>query len=182
MNLVHPIKDLNTVAQFKAKLKEKNYRDYMVFTMGINVGLRISDLLPLRVEQLLDKQYLEIVEEKTNKPKRFLINSQIQNEIKMYVEALGLEPSDYMFNSRFKGKHLSRIQCWRVLEATAKELGIEGFGTHSLRKTFGYHHFKRNKDLAMLQKIFNHSSQSVTLAYIGLTDEEIDKTIEDFFI
>lgn len=182
MNLVHPIKDLNKVAQFKAKLKEKNYRDYMIFTMGINVGLRISDLLPLRVGQLLDKQYLEIVEEKTNKPKRFLINSQIQNEIRMYVEALGLEPSDYMFNSRFKGKHLSRVQCWRVLEATAKELGIESFGTHSLRKTFGYHHFKRNKDLAMLQKIFNHSSQSVTLAYIGLTDEEIDKTIEDFFI
>ncbi|BDC55819.1 hypothetical protein TM2_24880 [Bacillus altitudinis] len=64
-------------------------------------------------------------------------------------------------------------------EAT-EYVGLDSIGTHTLRKIFGYWHYKKFKDVALLQEIFNHSSPDVTLRYIGITQETMDKTMDDF--
>lgn len=61
-----------------------------------------------------------------------------------------------------------------------KRIGLEEIGTHTMRKTFGYWHYQQYKDVAILQEIFNHSSPSVTLRYIGINQDNIDKSYMNF--
>ena len=77
-------------------------------------------------------------------------------------------------------RSITRIQAYRVLNEVAEQIGIDEVGTHTMRKTFGYHHYKQNKDVAILQDIFNHSAPSITLRYIGITDDIKDDTLKDF--
>ncbi|ADQ42061.1 integrase family protein (plasmid) [Caldicellulosiruptor acetigenus I77R1B] len=183
MEKVQPIRDVELIQQFKKLLKQKSLRDYMLFVVGINTGLRISDLLKLKAGDVKNKEFIVIREEKTNKPLRFPINEYLKQELENYISSMQLKDDDYLFQSR-KGENrpISRIQAYRILNRTAKQLGLDEVGTHTLRKTFGYHHYKRFKDVAMLQEIFNHSSPSITLRYIGITDDEIASTIKDFYL
>jgi len=87
-----------------------------------------------------------------------------------------------MFPGKYPGRPLTRQQAYISLHETAEELGIERFGTHSMRKTFGYWHYKKYKDVALLQSIFGHVSPSITLRYIGIEQDEIDASTRDFFL
>ena len=89
---------------------------------------------------------------------------------------------DYLFTSRKGTKPITRVQAYRILNEVADKLDVAEVGTHTLRKTFGYWHYQQYKDVAILQDIFNHSSPSVTLRYIGITDDIKDKTIEGFYL
>lgn len=57
---------------------------------------------------------------------------------------------------------------------------MDSIGTHTLRKTFGYHFYQKYKDLALLQELFNHSAPSVTLRYIGINQDMIDDAMREF--
>jgi integrase len=127
----------------------------MLFVIGINTGLRISDILKLKVSDVKDKTHIIIVEQKTNKNKRFLINSKLREDINNYIDSMDI--NEYLFASRKGDKAISRIQAYRILNDVADRLGIEEVGTHTLRKTFGYWHYKQHKDVAILQDIFNSS-------------------------
>lgn len=81
-----------------------------------------------------------------------------------------------------QNEHITRVQAYRLLNIVAKKIGLEEIGTHTLRKTFGYWFYKKTKDIVMLQKLFNHSSPSITLAYIGIEQDEIDEAYDDFEI
>lgn len=181
MDLVQPIRDKKVIEQFKNELLKNGLRDYMMFVIGINTGLRISDILNLKVVDVKDKTHITITEKKTTKNKRFLINSKLREEIDKYID--GMSEDEYLFQSR-KGnnKPLTRVQAYRILNNVADKLGVEEVGTHTLRKTFGYWHYKQHKDVAILQDIFNHSAPSITLRYIGINDDIKDKTIEDFYL
>ena len=151
----------------------------MIFVLGINTGLRIGDLLNLKVEDVKNKKHIIIKEQKTSKNKQFLINENLRRELDKYIE--GMSEHEYLFQSRVgQNKALSRFQAYRILSAAGREAGLERIACHSTRKTFGYHHYKRYKDVALLQKLFNHSSPSITLDYIGITQDIIDDSIEDF--
>ncbi|MGM0438761.1 MAG: site-specific integrase [Bacillota bacterium] len=179
MNKVEPIRDKNKIKEIKSILKKKSYRNYMLFVLGINTGLRIGDLLSLKVEDVRNKSHIIIKEQKTSKNKQFLINENLRRELNEYIE--GMAEHEYLFQSRVgKNKALSRFQAYRILSAAGREAGLERIACHSTRKTFGYHHYKRYKDVALLQKLFNHSSPSITLDYIGITQDIIDNSIEDF--
>lgn len=182
MNKVQPIRDKKLIADFKKLLKSNDDKYYIMFTIGINTGLRISDILTLKTGMVCGS-HVNIVEKKTGKPKRFLINDILRLELDRYVAEHKLSTDDYLIQSR-KGinKPITRVQAYRVLNDTAKLLGIPEVGTHTLRKTFGYWHYKQYKDVVMLQKILNHSSPSVTLQYIGITDDMIDKSIQEFYL
>lgn len=181
MKTVQPIRDKQTIELMKNELLKNGYRDYMMFVLGINTGLRISDILELKVSDVKDKSHITITEKKTNKDKRFLINSQLRADIDKYI--VGMQDWEYLFQSR-KGdnKPISRVQAYRVLNKVAEKLGVEEIGTHTLRKTFGYFHYQINKDVALLQELFNHSAPSVTLRYIGINQDVMDKTIEGFYL
>lgn len=179
MNKVEPIRDKNKIKEIKSILKKKSYRNYIIFVLGINTGLRIGDLLSLKVEDIKNKSHIIIKEQKTSKNKQFLINENLRRELDKYIE--GMSEHEYLFQSRVgQNKALSRFQAYRILSAAGREAGLERIACHSTRKTFGYHHYKRYKDVALLQKLFNHSSPSITLDYIGITQDIIDNSIEDF--
>lgn len=178
MNLVQPIRDLAKIEEVKSILKRNSYRDYFLFVFGINTGLRISDILPLKVRDVKGQDYIILTEKKTDKPKRFIINSDLKAEIQAYIK--GMATDDYLFPSRMRGKPLSRIRAYAILHKAGDQAGIGEIGTHTLRKTFGYHFYKKHKDIALLQKIFNHSAPSVTLRYIGIEQDEIDDALRNF--
>lgn len=176
---VQPIRDKEKIDCMKKYLKRKSERDYFLFHMGINIGLRISDLIELKVEDVKDKRFTYVKEQKTKKPKKIKINAALQEAIADYISFMELEDDDYLFQSR-NGGHISRVQAWRILNEAADHCGLDEIGTHSLRKTFGYHYYQKTKDVAMLQEIFGHSAPSITLGYIGITDEMIDESLENF--
>ena len=179
VNIVYPIKDKEKIAQMK-KILSTNKRNLLLFNLGINSGLRVSDILALDIKDVKDKTFIELREQKTNKYKQFPINERIQNDIKIFIQDKDID--EPLFLSQ-KDNRLSRVQAYKILRKAAKEVGIEVYiGTHSLRKTFGYHHYKQFNDIVLLQKIFNHSSPSVTLRYIGMEQETIDESYKKFFL
>lgn len=179
MVCVEPIRDKEKIDIVKRILKENGSRDYLLFLMGINSGLRISDILKLKVKDVKDKEYIELIEQKTNKYKRFPIANSFKYELEEYI--LGKRPNEYLFASQKGGKSISRIQAYRIICNACVNAGIKArIGTHTLRKTFGYHFYQENKDIALLQQIFNHSASSVTLKYIGINQDIIDSKLNAF--
>lgn len=179
MNSVNPIRDQEKIEQMKKILREQSFRNYFLFVAGINIGVRVGDLLRLKVGDVRERSHIVIREQKTGKEKKFKINDNLQREIDCYVR--GRADDEFLFLSRQGGKRpLTRVSAWRILNSAAKEAGLEGIGTHTMRKTFGFHYYRMSKDIAMLQKIFNHSSPAVTLRYIGITQDAIDESLERF--
>lgn len=181
MKEVQPIRDKDKIEEMKSELLKKGLRDYMIFVLGINTGLRISDLLDLRVEDVKDKTHIILTEQKTGKIKRFMINGLLREDIDKYIK--NMSDNEYLFQSQ-KGNNrpISRVQAYRILNNAASKIGLNEIGTHTLRKTFGYWHYKQYKDVALLQELFNHSAPSVTLRYIGINQDIMDRTIEDFYL
>jgi len=177
MEFVQPIRDLKQIEAMKAILKSKSERDYLLFVLGINTGLRISDLLALTVGEVWQHkpaEFIEIREKKTGKSKRFILNQSAAKALKETSYLKGADLKAPLFPSR-KGGAISRIQAYRVLNAAAELAGINEIGTHTLRKTWAYHAYQAGTDLSLIQQVLNHSSPSVTLRYIGITQDDIDR-------
>lgn len=177
---VEPFKNIKDIEKIKQYLKGKdNLRDYTIFTIGINVGLRAGDLLSLRWGDVLEggkiKKTVYIIEEKTNKGKDLELNKSAREAIQTFKDTIdNVDVDDYIFRSRKGNEHLQVRSLHKIINDVVNELKIKGnYGTHSLRKTFGYHRYINNVKLETLQKIFNHSTQAMTLKYIGITKEVI---------
>ena len=156
-----------------------------MFVFGINSALRISDILPQRVWDVRGKTHHRVKEKKTGKTRRILMTEGLRSEVAKYIQ--GKADSDWLFPSRKGDQPITRQRAWDILNRAAREVGIDGLiGTHTLRKTFGYHfyyfHPVYHHDVAMLQKMFGHSSPSYTLRYIGVDDAMIDAAYEDFYL
>lgn len=182
MNFVQPIRDPAMVEDIANYLKKRNERNYIMFQLGINTGgLRVSDILQLKVKDVLGKKYITLREIKTGKQKTIIINATLRKALDSYIE--GRDPEEYLIKSREKtNQPITRSMAYKILRDAAGRFGLECIGTHTMRKTFGYHYYKRTKDVATLQKIYNHSHWSITLRYIGIEQEEIDKALIDFRI
>ncbi|SDM44124.1 Phage integrase family protein [Dendrosporobacter quercicolus] len=158
----------------KNHLKERNIRDYLLFVLGINSGLRISDLLLLTIEDVNGKDRLTIREKKTGKLKDFPLSDTCKKAIREYLD-FGNTSSGWLFRSKKGDRPISRIQAYRIINGAARIIGMqEAIGTHTLRKTFGYWAYKGGVDIIKIQKLLNHSAPSVTLSYIGITKDELD--------
>jgi len=178
MEYVQPIRDLAKIDEMKRYLHKRSDRDYLLFVAGVNSGLRISDLLSLKVGDVREQTHITLREKKTDKVRRFRINPALKAELDTYID--GKHNEEWLFPSRQGTKAISRVQAYRILNDAAEAVGITEIGTHTLRKTFGYHMYKRYKDVAQLQKIFGHSAPSITLRYIGIDQDEIDEAYDNF--
>ncbi len=181
MNIVQPIRDQEKIEEFKQALLAKSDRDYMIFVTGINTGFRCGDMIKLKVKDVRGRDYINRVEQKTNKQRRLKITPSLKREFKKYTAAM--DDDDFLFQSRVgKNKPLSRTQVYNILRAAAREIGIEEVGSHTMRKTFGYWFYKKYKDVALLQDLFNHASPAITLRYIGINQDERDRALDNFKI
>jgi integrase len=159
------------------KRRELAQRDIILFLFGINTGLRVSDIVRLKVSDVRGKSQLLVMEGKTKK-KRLVNIANIQHDLDEYV--VGYDSNDYLFPSQKGDGPLTPTQVYRMLQAAGQWIGRDDIGTHTMRKTFGYHFYKQTKDVAMLQDIFNHSAPSITKRYIGITQDEINETLKGF--
>lgn len=175
MNTVQPIRDMDTVLDIARYLKNKNERDYVMFMTGIYSGLRVSDFRCFRVKTVRGKDHISIREKKTGKEKRFLINKNLQKIFEDYTK--GKDDLQYLFENPRTHKPITRQQAWNIIKDAGRQFGIEDLGTHTMRKTFGYHMYQATKDAAMLMKLFNHSDVHITLRYIGVEQDQTDKAI-----
>ena len=148
MVTVEPIRKKNDLKKINQILLNQNYRDYVLFNLGINSGLRISDILKLNVEDVKDKNYIKLKEQKTGKFKKFPINKKIKHIIKIYTKDKYL--NEPLFSTVFNNR-MDRITAYRIIKNACIKANIEeNIGTHSLRKTFGYFYFKKFKNIFIL--------------------------------
>ena len=182
MNVVDPIKDVQKIREIKQKLRATNSRDYLLFTMGINLALRASDLLALKVGDVFDERgeivrYIWIKEKKTGKEKKLFLNSAIEEALLFHFRNKKTFRENFLFTAERSGEQLDRQALWELIKKWTKNVGLKGrYGTHSLRKTWGYmarvvHH----KDLPQVMEKLGHSNQEITKRYIGITQEEINE-------
>jgi integrase len=177
---VQPIRSKQLVEDMKWSLQKWcGQRDYILFLIGINTGLRVGDLLKLKVSDLKRKKKLVIQEGKTDKIRTIQL-SNIYDEVQSYIDTVD---SVWLFPSRKGDKPITSTQAYRQLNKAAEMVDItEGIGTHTMRKTFGYWFYKQTKDVAKLQYILNHTKPEVTLRYIGITEEEIEEDLNNFVL
>lgn len=180
MTTVEPIKNLKHLRKIEKYLEQKSQRNLLLFTIGINCGLRISDIVALNVGDVRNKSHIQITEKKTGKFKKFPINRKLKPMFKNFTK--GKRSDEPLFITIF-GNRMDRYGAYYILKTTCTTLKLqEKIGTHTMRKTFGYHHYQKFKDVALLQKIFNHSNPQTTLRYIGIEQDEIDNSYNSFIL
>ena len=180
MTTVEPIRNKKDIEKVEKYLAKTSKRDHLLFVIGTNCGLRISDILALNVGDVRNKTYIQIVEKKTGKFKKFPINSKLKPLIEDFVK--GKRDKEPLFKS-YWGNRINRINAYYIIREACQKVGLqERIGTHTMRKTFGYHHYQQFKAVVLLQKIFNHSSPQITLRYIGIEQDQIDYSYNNFIL
>jgi integrase len=184
--VVEPIKDKKKVEALLTYLNGKSERDWLLAKFQLNTGLRISDVVDIKVSDLLTenmnfKDYFVLHEQKTGKEKKIRLNDSLRKAIKSFVIHEKFNGQALIFVSRKSSPdgnktHITTTQAYRVLKDAANKVGIENFGTHSLRKTWGYWTYKTSRyNIGLIMDVFNHSSQKITLRYIGIDQESKDE-------
>lgn len=183
MKFVEPIRDRKKITQIKNLLRGQNrYRDLLLFVVGINTALRISDLLKLQIHHFIGedeniRNRFWIKEQKRGKRHEITINQSMKEALVEYLDAYPFVLKDrqsyLFFNPRTK-QHIQRGQAWKFITTICQEVGLRGnYGTHSLRKTWGYHARMQGVDLALIMYKLNHNSIAYTKRYLGITDDEL---------
>ena len=175
MNTVQPIRNMDTILDIARYLRKKSERDYVMFVTGIYSGLRISDILKLRVRDVREKDHIYMREKKTGKEKRFLINKNLKKILQEYTK--GKDDLEYLLENPRTHKPITRQWAYETIKQAGERFGVHNLGTHTMRKTFGYHMYQATKDAAMLMKLFNHADIHITLRYIGVEQDQTDKAI-----
>lgn len=175
---VEPIRSLEDIKAIK-RLLSNSPRDYLLFTMGINNGLRIGDLLQLKVRDVQGVKpgdTIRVREQKTGKPNVLVINKATHKALQSYLSQTNPEPDDYLFKSQKGNRPLTVSYANRLIKSWCKAINLRGnFGTHTLRKTFGYiQRIHYGVGFELLCKRFNHSNPAVTMRYLGIEDKEIN--------
>lgn len=180
---VEAIRDKKVLNEFINELNigKNAKRNVLLFKLGLTTGLRISDIIKIKIEDVRGKTEFELTEQKTNKKRKVYLHN-ILTELTEYLNTLDDDQMWLFPNTWDATKYLTANQYYKILQKTATNLNLDYIGTHTMRKTFGYWYYKEYKDVATLMTIFNHSSPSTTLRYIGITDEEIKNTLKEFKI
>lgn len=180
IKVVKPIVEQNKIDNIENYLKSNSIRNYILFLMAIHTGLRIGDILKLKVENVLNKENIEIREEKTGKTKEIEISPKLKRELKKFCENKPIE--EYLIKSRnCYNNPLGRKQAYNIIRDAGAKNGLKRIGCHSLRKTFGRKYYNKYNNIEELRVFFNHSNSSITLRYIGLEQEVINKHVKELW-
>lgn len=184
MATTEPIRNKDQLKDFaEYYLRQGKYRDYTLIVLGLHTALRIGDLLCLRWGDVRDakrgrmRKSITITERKTGKTKTVALHSTALRALELlYSHTASADSQGFLFKSRNDtGRAISRVQAYRIIRAAAEAVKLEGtISCHSLRKTFGYHAWKRHVSPTVIMEIYNHSSYAVTRRYLGITQDDKD--------
>lgn len=184
---VYPIKKLNDLEKFKRYVKSHySFKHYALVIVGINVGLRIGDLVSLRWDELLDnmdklRELYNIKEHKTNKHRKIFFNENVRTVL---YALRSLYPNDiYVFQSQSLYYYNHGPHPWseeyphKFITEAGRALEFPfNVGTHTLRKTFAYHAIiTRQFSLTEVQVLLCHSHPNITLRYLALDFDDLKK-------
>ena len=175
---VEPIRTEKDIKLIRRHLSDKP-RDLCMFSLGINTNLRASDLLKIKVGQVRNLQvgeHFSVKEKKTQKDRNITLNKTVHEAIQNLLGTMpDADDGDYLFRSRKGGTALCVPYLNSLVKGWCSEINLKGnYGSHTLRKTFGYiHRTLFNTDIPTLMMMFNHSTQKQTLTYLGIQPSEI---------
>lgn len=181
---VKPIKNLAEIELLKeCLLTYCSKRDYVLFVLGINTGLRAGDLLNLKIIDVKGKKQVKVQELKTGKFTRIYL-SNIFDILSDYINDLenSAKPTIWLFPSRKGNESMTVTQAYRQLNKAAEYAHLDAIGTETMRKTFGYWYYKKTGNIGELQAIYNNFSTTATLRYIGIDDDDIEKNLKSFIL
>jgi len=181
---VGPIRKIQDIKAIIKLLHDKP-KEQLLFTLGVNNGLRAGDLLLLQVKQvkhLKTGDTLEITESKTGKKNVFIVNKTVKKYLSRYLAYKELDDDSYLFFSqKQKDQPICISHVNRLVKSWCKAINLKGnYGAHTLRKTWGY--IKRTRDgvgFEVIAKRFNHSNPSITMRYLGIQDKEVYSALMD---
>lgn len=195
MKTTQPVRDIVELKKIKRYYREvkPNKRNFLLIICGLNTALRISDILKLRWkdvynENLLSfKSHIDVKEQKTGKKTTVFINNNLKEALASFLKDIIAKKGklcevmeQFIFiGQKSTDKPISRIQAFRIISEAAKKcLLSHKVSCHSLRKTFGYHAWKKGVSPALLTSIYNHSSYKITTRYLGIDQDDRDEVFE----
>tara|TARA_R100000008_G_scaffold85978_1_gene77376 strand:+ start:199 stop:762 length:564 start_codon:yes stop_codon:yes gene_type:complete len=185
---VEPIRDKKKVKQVYDYLLKNSDRNALLFKLGINTILRVSDLLKLKVNNIYTrdmkpKEHLCVREKKTGKLNKIKLHNDMLDILNKYINKWSLDYNDWLFFSYINPlKHIDRTVAYKILKKAGEDCGIDGIGTHTMRKTRAYHVYQSTKDIHHVMELLNHQSPRFTMRYIGITQSQKDKTQKEIIL
>lgn len=193
MKFSEPIKNIKVIEEMKEYLKDTCERDYILFLLCINTGFKIEDVLQLKVMNVKDDR-INIREKETGHHHSFFIKKPLKKQLNKYIE--GKKDESYLFEKAISRKNdvkeipMERREVFNMLNRLARRVGYSGvMGTETLRKTFGYHVYKRAKEkdkrhvLIALTTFFDFRNSKETIEYLNLfSQEDEDRIMRGFLL
>jgi len=175
---VEPIRDVRAIKRIK-KILTDNSRDSCLFTLGINTAYRANELLSIKVRDVAHLNVGNVLEVKQSKVKKYrgvTLNKNVIEAITALLASRQYKSDDFLFYSQ-RANALSVESVNHLVKQWCKDVGLKGnYGSHSLRKTWGYHQrTQKNAPVPLLMEAFGHSTQKQTLDYLGIQSHEIQE-------
>ena len=187
--LVLPIKDSNILHEVQDTLLNNfryGRRNYTIFQVGKATLLRVSDVLALRRNEIFNddgtiKKNAYIRDKKTDKPNTLYLKP-VNQDLIDYLQWLNENKiqSDWLFPSiKHPDRHITEKQYYKVMAKTGDLLGINYLGTHTMRKTGAYRvYMQTNYNIGLVMSLLNHSSEAMTLKYLGLDQVSRERMLD----
>ena len=193
--MIEPVKNWHDLHEIERYLRSRfDYRYYMIWQLGKHTLLRASDVLPLKYRQIFNddgavRPYIFTKDRKTRKFNTLYLSG-VKDDLIRYqywlkhhgINSVYLFPTVHNSSNQYgkcqKG-YISRQSFYRAVKITGSDLNIKHLGTHSMRKTGAYLTYKQTGNLALVMKLLNHSSEAMTLRYLGLPNKLVSKTLAD---
>lgn len=170
-----PIRSLEDVARVR-EIAARRPMDAALFAIGVNTNLRASDILRLKVGQVRNIPpggEIEIREKKTRKIRRITLNRNVVAAVQNLLASKEMDDDQPLFTGQRGAWCVPYVS--QKVKGWCREANLRGnYGSHSLRKTWGYHQrVTFGQSLPLLMECFNHSTQRQTLDYLCIQDEEV---------
>jgi integrase len=174
---VDPIRRLKDIKAI-SELTKSNPRNHLLYIIGINNGIRACDIVKLKVAQVRDLKVgdtLTIKESKTGKDNVLVINKTVHKALQQYLDTVRPADGDYLFASRKGDSHIQSQAVSKLVKQWTGAINLKGnYGSHTLRKTWGYiQRTQHGVGFEIICKRYNHSSPAITMRYLGIEDKEV---------
>lgn len=182
MSKVYPIFSREKQHKIELLLEKTNSRNYLLWLVGTHTGLRVSDIVKLKVIDM-KSAILSIKEQKTGKTKTINISNKLKRVLNKFVQDNNLEDNDSLFKSRqSKNKPMTIRRIQQIIKTIGKLCDIpENINSHSLRKTFAYNLYTLSgNNIALVMEALNHSNESITLKYLCIKDKLLNDLVNEF--